>query len=108
MVKKCFIDGINFENDVVVFCYGYELISTYNRFLWDFIQTIIGLRAWLLYLLSLRNAFIAVSYISILHDLRPIYVYKEWQYIDKNPIKKMAPPLLGVLRVYFVLMFGNL
>jgi hypothetical protein len=37
----------------------------------------------------------------------PIYVYKEWQYIDKNLIKKMAPPLSQVLAGILVLMFGK-
>jgi peptidoglycan/LPS O-acetylase OafA/YrhL len=48
-----------------------------------------------------------ILYFDILHDLRPIYVYKEWQYIDKNLIKKMALSSFSGLAGILVLMFGK-
>jgi uncharacterized membrane protein YfcA len=72
-----------------------------------FIQTIIGLCSdcftFLLFVMPLPEA---VSYISIFYMISaPIYVYKEWQHIDKNLIKKIAPSFSGF--GYFVLMYGK-
>jgi hypothetical protein len=67
-----------------------ELTTTYNWiFAGFFIQTIIGFACLIALPSSVRNALLE-SGLYLFYDLRPIYVYKEWQYIDKNLIKKMA------------------
>jgi hypothetical protein len=56
-----------------------------------------------------RHAFARISglYFFFLYDLRSIYVYREWEHIDKSLIKKIALPLFGGYG-YFVLMYENL
>jgi uncharacterized membrane protein YfcA len=88
------------------------LVLTIGIFVGFFIQTIIGFGAALIalpFLLFVMPLSGAVSYISIFYMISaPIYVYKEWQYIDKNLIRKMAlSSFLGVLAGILVLMFGK-
>jgi uncharacterized membrane protein YfcA len=84
-----------------------ELTTTYNWiFAGFFIQTIIGFACLIALPSSVRNALLE-SGLYLFYDLRPIYVYREWQYIDKSLIKKMAfLSFFGVLG-YFVLMYGK-
>jgi uncharacterized membrane protein YfcA len=77
-----------------------------------FIQTIIGFGGALIalpFLLCVMPLPQAVSYISIFYMISaPIYVYKEWEYIDKSLIKKIAlSSFFGVLVGILVLMYGK-
>jgi uncharacterized membrane protein YfcA len=77
-----------------------------------FIQTIIGFAGALIalpFLLCVMPLSEAVCYISIFYMISaPIYVYKEWEHIDKSLIKKITiSSFFGVLVGIFVLMYGK-
>ncbi|MEZ7500192.1 sulfite exporter TauE/SafE family protein [Flavobacterium sp. Arc3] len=77
-----------------------------------FIQTIIGFAGALIalpFLLCVMPLAEAVSYISIFYLIStPIYVYKEWEDIDKTLLKKLAiSSFFGVLVGIIVLIYGK-
>ncbi|SDH13509.1 hypothetical protein SAMN04488062_104246 [Flavobacterium omnivorum] len=77
-----------------------------------FIQTVIGFGGALIalpFLLIVMPLSEAVSYISIFYLISsPIYVYKEWDQIDKNLLKKIAfSSFFGVLAGILVLVYGK-
>mgnify|MGYP003641134568 CR=1 FL=1 len=88
------------------------LLLTIGIFIGFFIQTIIGFAGalvalpFLLYVMPLSEG---VSYISIFYFIStPIYVYKEWDYIDKKLLKEMATSsFFGVLVGIVVLVYGK-
>ncbi|MFQ3173258.1 MAG: putative membrane protein YfcA [Flavobacterium sp.] len=88
------------------------LVLTIGIFAGFFIQTIIGFGAALIalpFLLFVMPLSEAVSYISIFYLISaPIYVYKEWEYIDISLIKKIAvSSFFGVSVGILVLMYGK-
>ncbi len=75
-----------------------------------FIQTIIGFAGSLIalpFLLFVMPLSEAISYLSIFYFIStPIYVYKEWQNIDKDLLKKLAlSSFLGILIGITVLIY---
>jgi uncharacterized membrane protein YfcA len=88
------------------------VVLTIGIFSGFFIQTIIGFGGALIalpFLLFVMPLSEAVSYLSIFYLISaPIYVYKEWEHIDINLIKKIAlSSFLGVLVGIIVLVYGK-
>lgn len=88
------------------------IVLTIGIFAGFFVQTIIGFGSALIalpFLLCVMPLAEAVSYISIFYMVSaPIYVYKEWEHIDKSLIKKVAvSSFFGVLVGILVLMYGK-
>lgn len=88
------------------------LLLTIGIFAGFFIQTVIGFGGALIalpFLLLVMPLSEAVSYISIFYLISsPIYVYKEWDQIDKNLLKKIAfSSFFGVLVGIIVLVYGK-
>lgn len=88
------------------------VVLTIGIFSGFFIQTIIGFGGALIalpFLLFVMPLSEAVSYLSIFYLISgPIYVYKEWEHIDINLIKKIAlSSFFGVLVGIIVLIYGK-
>ncbi|MGO4906379.1 TSUP family transporter [Flavobacterium sp. W20_MBD1_R3] len=88
------------------------LLLTIGIFAGFFIQTIIGFGGSLValpFLLFVMPLSEAVSYLSIFYLISsPIYVYKEWEHIDKHLLKKIAfTSFFGVLAGILVLVYGK-
>jgi len=88
------------------------LVLTIGIFAGFFIQTIIGFGGALIalpFLLLVMPLSEAVSYISIFYLISaPIYVYREWEHIDKSLLKKIAiSSFFGVLVGIVVLVYGK-
>jgi uncharacterized membrane protein YfcA len=88
------------------------LLLTIGIFTGFFIQTIIGFAGALIalpFLLFVMPLSEAVCYISIFYFIStPIYVYKEWEHIDKELVKKLAlSSFIGVVVGIIVLTYGK-
>jgi uncharacterized membrane protein YfcA len=88
------------------------LLLTIGIFTGFFIQTIIGFAGALIalpFLLFVMPLSEAVCYISIFYFIStPIYVYKEWEHIDKELVKKLAlSSFIGVIVGIIVLTYGK-
>lgn len=88
------------------------LLLTIGIFAGFFIQTIIGFGGSLIalpFLLFVMPLSEAVSYLSIFYLISsPIYVYKEWEHIDKHLLKKIAfSSFFGVLAGILILVYGK-
>ncbi|WP_199736783.1 MULTISPECIES: sulfite exporter TauE/SafE family protein [unclassified Flavobacterium] len=88
------------------------LLLTIGIFTGFFIQTMIGFGGALIalpFLLLVMPLSEAVSYLSIFYLVSsPIYVYKEWEHIDKSLLKKIAfSSFFGVLTGIVVLVYGK-
>ncbi|TDE05627.1 sulfite exporter TauE/SafE family protein [Flavobacterium hiemivividum] len=88
------------------------LVLTIGIFTGFFIQTIIGFAGALIalpFLLFVMPLSEAVGYISIFYLIStPIYVYKEWEHIDKNLVKNLAlSSFVGIIVGIIVLTYGK-
>ena len=88
------------------------LLLTIGIFTGFFIQTIIGFAGALIalpFLLFVMPLSEAVCYISIFYFIStPIYVYEEWEHIDKELVKKLAlSSFIGVIVGIIVLTYGK-
>jgi uncharacterized membrane protein YfcA len=88
------------------------LLLTIGIFTGFFIQTIIGFAGALIalpFLLFVMPLSEAVCYISIFYFIStPIYVYKEWEHINKELVKKLAlSSFIGVVAGIVVLTYGK-
>lgn len=88
------------------------LLLTIGIFAGFFIQTIIGFAGALIalpFLLFVMPLSEAVGYISLFYFIStPIYVYKEWEHIDKELVKKLAlSSFIGVVAGVIVLSYGK-
>ena len=88
------------------------LLLTIGIFAGFFIQTIIGFAGALIalpFLLFVMPLPEAVGYLSMFYCIStPIYVYKEWEHIDKKLVKKlMLSSFIGVVVGIIVLSYGK-
>lgn len=88
------------------------LLLTFGIFIGFFVQTITGFAGALIalpFLLLVMPLSDAIAYLSIFYFIStPIYVYKEWKYIDKPLLKKIAlSSFIGLIVGIVVLTYGK-
>ncbi|WP_417996290.1 sulfite exporter TauE/SafE family protein [Flavobacterium sp. LB2P6] len=88
------------------------LLLTIGIFTGFFVQTITGFAGALValpFLLLVMPLSDAIAYLSIFYFIStPIYVYKEWKYIDKPLLKKIAlSSFIGLIAGILVLTYGK-
>lgn len=88
------------------------LLLSIGIFAGFFVQTITGFAGALIalpFLLCVMPLPDAIGYLSIFYFIStPIHVYKEWHYIDKNLLKKIAiPSFFGLFIGIIVLAYGQ-
>ena len=88
------------------------LLLTIGIFLGFFVQTITGFAGALIalpFLLFVMPLSDAIGYLSIFYFIStPIYIYKEWKYIDKQLLIKLAPSsFFGLIIGIIVLVYAQ-
>jgi O-antigen ligase len=75
-----------------------------------FVQTITGFAgALIVYFFTICNATTRCNWLFIYFYMisTPFHVYKEWKYIDKSLLKKLASSFFGLLIGIIVLSYGQ-